>query len=131
MGQGDIFTWDLLAQLNGGEAGRDVSQGMQQSAALPIPALLGQSGCARCIGMLIGDGDKKVAKELLSLDVIRNLLFAAGNAKFTTNPDIWTELSQVDTDILLNNRASMSPAEVASMLPEETVERAPINKFMN
>ena len=36
-------------------------------------------------------------------------------SKFENREDCWTELDHVDTDILLNNRASISEAEIKSM----------------
>ena len=50
--------------------------------SLPMPLLLGQAGSARCIGMLINN-DKNLAKQLLNFNVIKNLIFAAGQTSYS------------------------------------------------
>lgn len=119
---------------------------------LPIPALLGQAGCARCLGMLIAESNE-IAIELLKFNVIKNLLFAAGSVdssesrrmafiairiyndryqpvgrlikaalgskfyeKFTSDEEIWSKLTDVEIDILVNSRAYISEAEARSFM---------------
>lgn len=141
--------------LNNGTNSHSLTKNNPTPNILPIPALLGQAGCARCISMLISDtdddNDNNVAIELLKFNVIRNLLSTAGqitssesrrmafkalkiyNGKFESigklikaavgskfyfrileNEDVWCDLSEVEIDILVNNRAVVSEAEARS-----------------